>query len=263
MVAVVSRAVTSPPRVERRFAWECAVNHRDIIAVQRLRYRIFTEDMGAGIRGGALGLDRDGFDAFSHHLVVRDTLSQEIVACTRILTSAQAHIAGSFYSNQAFDLHNILNLPGYGMEMGRTCVDARYSDGAVIAELWAGIAHFIHKHGFNYVFGCISVALRQGRARADAILSSLHRDHMAPEQLRVHPRLALPESLELPSRNWHMPPLLQSYIDQGACACGEPCWDPDLGVADILMLLRVETPIEPDAAVADTAQAPPDISRLP
>jgi putative hemolysin len=36
-----------------------------------------------------------------------------------------------------------------------------------------------------------------------------------------------------------MPPLLKAYVSLGAKACGSPCWDPDFGVADVLMLLQV------------------------
>lgn len=34
-----------------------------------------------------------------------------------------------------------------------------------------------------------------------------------------------------------MPPLLRTYVNLGAKACGAPCWDPDFGVADVFMLL--------------------------
>jgi putative hemolysin len=37
-----------------------------------------------------------------------------------------------------------------------------------------------------------------------------------------------------------LPPLLKAYIRLGAKACGEPCRDPDFGVADVLMLLYID-----------------------
>jgi putative hemolysin len=37
-----------------------------------------------------------------------------------------------------------------------------------------------------------------------------------------------------------LPPLLKAYVRLGAKACGEPCRDPDFGVADVLMLLDVD-----------------------
>jgi hypothetical protein len=33
--------------------------------------------------------------------------------------------------------------------------------------------------------------------------------------------------------------LVKAYLRLGARACGEPCRDPDFGVADVLILLRV------------------------
>ena len=36
-----------------------------------------------------------------------------------------------------------------------------------------------------------------------------------------------------------LPALLRAYVRLGARVCGEPCRDPDFGVADVLMLLDV------------------------
>jgi putative hemolysin len=36
-----------------------------------------------------------------------------------------------------------------------------------------------------------------------------------------------------------VPPLLKAYLRLGAWVCGEPCWDPDFGVADLFVLLDV------------------------
>jgi putative hemolysin len=68
----------------------------------------------------------------------------------------------------------------------------------------------------------------------------LRQKHSVTEQLRVRPKLPLPATdLALPA-NPRMPPLLKTYVSLGAKSCGDACWDPDFGVADILMLLQVE-----------------------
>ena len=73
-------------------------------------------------------------------------------------------------------------------------------------------------------------------------MQRLRQHAMAATELHVLPRLPLPEA-ELPveeNLTAPMPPLLKAYVRLGARACGEPCWDPDFKVADVLMLLDVD-----------------------
>lgn len=132
-------------------------------------------------------------------------------------------------------------LPGRQVEIGRTCVDPPFGHGAVIAKLWQGIGQLIGKQGVNYLFGCASVSLTSGREYAGAIIRQIMEKHLAPEHLRVYPLHTLPRlDSRLDQVVPHMPPLLRIYVNLGAKACGEPCWDPDFGVADIFILLDLQ-----------------------
>jgi len=209
-----------------------------IVAVQQLRYRIFARELGARMPHEDEELDRDEFDPHCQHLIVRDLTSGHIVASTRVLSEAGAARTGRFYSSNEFSLENILTLPGRRVEIGRTCVDPAFRNGAVIATLWQGIGQLIGGQGVDYLFGCASVSLTDGREHAEAIIRQIMQKHLAPETRRVTPLHILPRldsSLEgiVP----RMPPLLRTYVNLGAKACGEPCWDPDFGVADVFMLL--------------------------
>ncbi len=151
---------------EPRFTLGFATTPDAIAETQALRYRIFAGEMGAAIDGGEAGLDVDHYDAYCRHLTVRETATGRLVACTRILTDDQAPKAGGFYSAGEFDLKMIDSLPGRVMEVGRTCVDAEYRSGAVIAVLWQGLAEFILANGYDYLFGCASIGLEDGVAGA-------------------------------------------------------------------------------------------------
>ena len=85
-MAVTSRETQQANEPSGRFVHAFAVTEADIKACQQLRYRIFAEEMGAQIDGGPERLDIDRFDAYCHHLVVRDTEQDRIIACTRLLT---------------------------------------------------------------------------------------------------------------------------------------------------------------------------------
>jgi len=222
-----------------RFEVGLAQTPEQVLQTQKLRYRIFAEELGAQIDGGSEGIDHDQYDAHCRHLIVTEPDTGRIVACTRILTDDRAPKVGGFYSSGEFDLAMIDALPGRLMEIGRTCVDPEFRNGAVIATLWQGIASFIINEGFDYLFGCASIGLEDGGAAAHAILSQIRSKHLAPDSQRVRPYIPLPAADSRPTEKPRMPPLLKAYLSLGAKACGDAYWDRDFNCADVFMLLNV------------------------
>lgn len=222
-----------------RFVTSFAETPEQLLETQRLRYRIFAGELGADIDGGAEGIDTDHYDAYCRHLTVRETATGRLVACTRILTDDMAPKAGGFYSAGEFDLKMIDSLPGRVMEVGRTCVDAEYRSGAVIAVLWQALAEFIIRNGFDYLFGCASIGLEDGGANAHAILEQVKAKYMAPSWQHVRPLIPLPAADARPAERAKLPPLLKAYFSLGAKACGEPHWDRDFNCADVFVLVNV------------------------
>lgn len=223
---------------QARFRCELATGPRDILATQRLRYKVFSEEMGANLGGRIMRLDRDHYDKYCRHLLVRDLASNKIVACTRLLSEEDARRAGGFYSAGEFIMGPFTRLPGRVLEVGRTCVHPDFRSGAVIAVLWAKLAEYIFEEGFDYVLGCASIGIVGDGANVEAIMQKVRAKHMSPEFLRVEPREHMPpvKAAEYAGR---MPPLLKAYFGLGAKACGEPYRDDDFGVADVFVLLDV------------------------
>lgn len=226
---------SAAPRFEASFAQTRA----EILETQQLRYRIFAGELGAQINSGDAGVDHDQYDPYCRHLLVRDTASGRVIACTRILTDDQAPNAGGFYSSSEFDLAMLDSLPGRVMEIGRTCVDADYRGGAAIATLWQAIAAYVTAHGFDYLFGCASIDLTDGGAQAHAILENIRSKYLAPDYQRVRPYIPLPAADSRATEKPKLPPLLKAYLSLGAKACGEAYWDRDFNCADVFMLLNV------------------------
>ena len=232
--------VINSPAATPRFVAGFATTPEQIAETQALRYRIFAGEMGADIDGGEAGLDVDQYDPYCQHLTVRETATGRLVACTRILTDDKAHRAGGFYSAGEFDLKMIDSLPGRVMEVGRTCVDAEFRNGAVIAVLWQALAEFIIRNGFDYLFGCASIGLEDGGANAHAILNQIQQKYMAEPWQHVRPLITLPVADARPSdKAPRLPPLLKAYFSLGAKACGEPYWDREFNCADVFVLLNV------------------------
>jgi putative hemolysin len=221
--------------------YEVALAHtaEEVAETQRLRYRVFGQEMQATVHAPG-GLERDHYDPFCHHLYVRDAASGEVVSSTRVLTRHGARRAGGFYSAGEFELGGIGSLGGVVIEIGRTCVHRDHRGGAAIGMLWAGLASFVKLNGVDYLFGCASVPMRDGGVQAAAIMDQVRRRHLSPEPLRVAPRRPLPGVRLETNVRPVMPPLLKAYLRLGAWVCGEPCWDEAFGVADVFVLLDVD-----------------------
>jgi putative hemolysin len=239
-MSVVALKSIAQLSVDDRYRLSLAYTPEEIVEAQRLRYRVFAEEMGAYIDDGGQRIDRDWLDNFCHHLLVRDSKTGEIVACMRLLTDAQAQAAGGFYSAREFNLRNILALPGRKLEVGRSCVHSDYRSSAAVARLWAGLAEFVRERGFAWTFGCVSIPLHDGGMRAHAISQRLSANYYAPMEARAQPRIGLPPpDLALPSHP-RLPSLLKACLNLGAKACGPPHWDAQFATADILLLVQVQ-----------------------
>jgi putative hemolysin len=205
---------------------------------QALRYRVFSAEFDAKLNGAELGLDMDDYDIHCRHIGVRDLNSGELVATTRLLDHQAAAGLGRYYSEEEFALHGLAKLEGPVLEIGRTCVDAAYRNGATIAVLWGELAEVLNEGGYRYLMGCASISMQDGGIQAHAVMQRLRERYLCTEHLRAEPKHPLPQ-LDLPGNVIaEMPPLLKAYMRLGAKICGEPCWDRDFQVADVFILLK-------------------------
>ena len=204
---------------------------------QRLRYRIFADEMGAALDTTIPGVDQDGFDPLSRHLLVRDGRSGEIVGTTRLLIDSNPDYGARYYSETEFDMQNVLELPGRLMEVGRTCIHPDYRSGSTIAVLWQGIARMMVLHDVDYLIGCASIPLDDGGANAAAVMERLREKYYAAPHLRVYPQRDPPEPVTDAVGPLRIPSLLKAYLRLGAVICGEPYWDAQFNVADVFVLM--------------------------
>jgi putative hemolysin len=237
-VAVEELYIPESGRVRRpRFITAIALSQAEVREAQRLRYRVFVEEMGASISSANERLDRDEFDPYCEHLLVRNCQSGRVVGTYRILSAAQSLRAGGFYSEREFHLDGLAGLKARMIEIGRACVDPDYRSGAVIATLWSGLAHYLWRSGHDYVIGCASVATNDGGRLATSIYHSIQREYASPLGWRVRPRCQFPLGNGPIYADPQIPPLLKGYLRLGAYVCGEPAWDAKFNTADLLLML--------------------------
>ncbi len=211
----------------------------EVTEAQRIRYKVFGEEMGARLPSAEQGLDIDRFDEFCDHLLVRDHANNKVVGTYRILPPEQSYISGGYYSETEFDISRLMHLRDRMAEVGRSCVHPDYRDGATITQLWSGLADYINKHGHEYLIGCASISMSDGGHYAASVYNKVRKLHGAPPEYHVFPHCRLP--LESLNQNMDViiPPLIKGYLRLGAWVAGEPAWDPDFNCADLFILMPV------------------------
>lgn len=211
----------------------------DVDRALRLRYRVFSEELGACL-DPAQGIDRDVFDSYCQHLIVRDRTTASVVGTYRLLLPDQAADLGRLYSDGEFVLTRLDALRPSMVELGRSCVDAGYRSGAVIMLLWSGLGALLAQSPVRYLIGCVSVSIRDGGHFAASLYSRLARTHLSHESVRVSPR----QRLEIERLDHHLevvpPALLKGYLRAGARLLGEPHVDAQFACADFPMMLDLD-----------------------
>src|SRR5215470_1458292 len=216
-----------------------ARSREEVRDAQRLRHRVFIEEMGARSGAQLKSVERDRFDPFCEHLIVRDRARGQVIGTYRVLTPERAARLGTFISGIEFDLAPLERLRGGLAELGRACIHRDYRSGAAIMLLSSGIASFIRAQGIRHLFGCASIGMEDGGANALAVYAAVASHHLAPVQYRVMPYTPVAH-VAAECANARIPALLKGYLRLGAWVCGEPAWDPEFNTADLLMLLSLE-----------------------
>ncbi|MBA3057637.1 MAG: GNAT family N-acetyltransferase [Gammaproteobacteria bacterium] len=237
----VRPATVAPAKGALMVSW--AKNADEVRQAQRLRFKVFAQEMGARLDTSVPGHDVDLFDNYCEHLLVRDALTLEVVGTYRLLTPAQARRVGSTYSDLEFDLTRLRSLRERMVELGRSCVHPDYRQGGVIMALWGALAEFMVRNQLDTMIGCASIPmLHNGIVSGDVAASIWHQlkaTHLAPIEHQVHPRLPLPVDQLDHSLSVEPPALIKGYLRLGAKILGAPAWDPDFNTADLPMLMRI------------------------
>lgn len=238
-----------------RFALRFARGGDDLKAAQRLRYRVFVEELGGDgpLVDHQARLERDEFDPYCDHLVLVDLDRDEaaldhVVGVYRLLCSDAAAKIGRFYTAREYDLSPLLATGRNLLELGRSCVDVNYRGGKAMYYLWGGLADYVAAHKIEILFGVASFHGTDIVALAEP-LSLLHHRHLAPETLRVR---AMPdhfqrmdlmpkEQINRPRALRATPALIKAYLRLGGFV-GEGAYvDHAFNTTDICLILDTAT----------------------
>lgn len=248
----------------RQLAVRLAADAADLAAVQRLRWEVFVEEMGAAPSIDAAPIDLapvdlgrrecDPFDSLCDHLLVTDespeTGEPRVVGTYRLLRESVARAHGGFYSASEFELDRLVHhAAGMGelLELGRSCVLPGYRTSQTISLLWRGISQYLARHRIGAMFGCASFAGTDPAEHA-ASLSYLAHRHLAPAELR--PRVLggrgipleqlAPGGYDERRALLGLPPLIKGYLRAGALFGEGAFVDFAFGTIDVCVVLAVD-----------------------
>ena len=235
-----------------------AAGAKEVRLAQKLRYRVFYEEMSAvpNALTALVRRDIDSYDPICDHLLVCDdesipsrrSGSPAVVGTYRLLRQQIAQGHGGFYSANEFDLSGLLahQRDLNFLELGRSCVLAEYRNKSTIELLWRGIWKYLVHHRCDVLIGCASFV----GADVDKLalpLSFLHHFSLAPEEWRV---AALPERyvemnripkerIDAKAAIRALPPLIAGYLRVGAFVGSGAVVDQQFGTTDVFMILPV------------------------
>ncbi len=242
-----------------------ATKKSEVRRAQRLRYKVFYEEMSAVPSGLAMlkRRDIDEYDALCDHLLVIDHAAvkakflpnkpfrkprPKVVGTYRLLRHEKAETGPGFYSAGEYDIAPLLERhPGKRfLELGRSCVLKAYRTKRTVELLWHGIWTYVLHHRIDAMIGCASL---EGidPDRLALPLSFLHHHARAPEAWRVRAlperyvamdRLA-PEAIDPKMALQALPPLLKGYLRIGATFGDGAVVDRQFGTTDVFVVLPV------------------------
>jgi L-ornithine Nalpha-acyltransferase len=237
-----------------------ALSADDVRAAQRLRYKVFYEELFAvpDEVAAVTRFDQDRFDVFCDHLlVIEDDASDSdgtvvqggrLVGTYRLLRQDVAEKNDGFYSTAEFDLEPLLarhaNLKF--LEVGRSCVAEGFRGKPVAELLWQGIWNYVRFHKLDVMLGCASLPGTDVDALADE-LSFLAQAAPAPAawSVRALPKRRI-EMARKPTEQVNakavlktLPTLVKAYMRLGCYFGDGAVVDPQFNTTDVLIVLPV------------------------
>ncbi len=230
----------------------------EVEAAQRLRYRVFYEEMNA-VPTPAMREARRDFDRFDdvcdHMLVVdREVLDEvgqpAVVGTYRLMRDEYARRVGGFYTAGEYDIAAMLErLPQDGklLELGRSCILKSYRAKPVTMQLlWRGVMVYVARFSIDLMFGCASFAGTDPSA-LKLPLAYLHHFHPMPENVRVRARPELyvdmnlmpKEAIDPKDALRAVPPIIKGYIRAGASIGDGAVIDRQFATTDVFIYFPV------------------------
>jgi putative hemolysin len=243
------KSVVDPPIIQEAgpFVVKLAENAAEIDQALHLRYRVFNLEQGKGLDSAVSSeMDTDEFDEVCLHLIVVERETTRVVGTYRLHPGVVAGQEKGFYSAREFDIAGIGLIGDQCLELGRSCVDPEFRQGAAVSLLWLGVAEVLMRSRLRYLLGCVSLETVDPVIGWAIFHHLIRKDGTCPELAATpRPGFVLPSAstaeveatIAKGGLQRHIPPLFKGYLRIGAKICGEPAIDREFGTIDFLILV--------------------------
>ncbi len=233
------------------FKVKLATTEAELKAAQRLRYRVFVQELGADgpMVDHEAQLEKDRFDPQFDHLILTDHARDadpidQVVGVYRLLTDDKAKEIGQFYSEDEYDVSALKASGRRLLELGRSCLHPDYRGGMAMFHLWNALEAYVAENEIEVLFGVASFHGTDLTEHAQA-LSLLHHRHLAPEDIRVRAQEGVFENMNLMAeaeidRRKAMravPPLIKAYLRIGGFVGEGAYLDHAFNTTDVCLIL--------------------------
>ena len=236
------------------FEVRLAKSEEEIIATQKLRYKIFFEEDGAKPNPQVLKEKRDfdEFDPYCDHLIVIDRKAGNnpenyIIGTYRLLRKDGAKKAGKWYSQGEFNVEKFNNYDGEVLELGRACVHKDFRNKVVMSMLWNGLAAYMFDYDIKLMFGCGSF-LGTNVNEFKPALSYLYYNHLAKGDLEIEARtenaveypLIPKDEVDEKRAFISLPTMIKGYLRVGCKVSKSIFIDWDFNVFDVCIIFETK-----------------------
>ena len=234
IIAENSQLLRSIVVSDSRYTVKIARERRKIDELLRLRYQVFNVELGNEPED-SFGIEKDEFDATSHHLIVIENATKRIVGGYRLRTTESR--GNGFYSSQEFQLGDLPeNILSQSVEIGRACIASEHRHGKVLFLLWKGLAQYLRKTKKRYFFGCCSLFSRDSSDGIRAF-NQLEKGGFLHEDIRLDAlKTNNIEDFGKFNEEIELPKLFNTYLRIGAKVCSPPVIDSEFGTIDFFVL---------------------------
>lgn len=237
-----------------QFEVRLAHNDEDVAAAQRLRYRVFVEEMGANAtpEERIKRQEMDEFDPYFEHLLLIDNQLDadpldRVVGVYRLMRGSVARDGIGFYGASEYDLSKLTGMKRETLELGRSCIAKEYRGGLGMHQLWDGLGDYVIRHDIRILFGVASFHSADPAPLAEA-LSFLHHNYLAPEELRVRTLDAHYTSIDrMPLAQINkrralqkIPSLIKAYLRLGGFVGDGAFVDHDFNTVDVCLIMDTQ-----------------------
>jgi L-ornithine Nalpha-acyltransferase len=234
-----------------RYAVRLAASDEDRAGAQRLRYKVFVEEMGAAATAEERAARRewDDYDAYADHFLLIDRTADgdpldRVVGAYRLIGEAAAREGRGFYGESEYDLGALKTTGRKVLELGRSCVSREHRGGPAMHLLWNGLAGLVLEQNIEILFGVASFPGADPAPLAEA-LSYLHQTHLAPEDVRpralapnrIEMNLVPPQDIDAKRAMQAVPPLIKAYLRLGGFVGDGAYLDRQFNTIDVCLIM--------------------------